>query len=256
MNVDFIGVENVSKAIELSKLTKFTIYRASEKGHYTPIFECIDSDSNENAVEQFNELAKLLNPYIQYKITLFDFAETSLDANGQPVVKKGNNKTQKRHYFTFTLNTAPSLQPSQQPTNPNIGLDVASLRADILKELSKSQEENAILKEIAELKKKFAELDEEDEEDEEDNNSLAGIDKNQIAQILGLINMFKPNQQPPTINGTDDKTPDVFKSNINKAIKTLYKYDKQLDTDLLKLSEIAESKPDTFNMLLSTLRTM
>lgn len=254
MNVDFIGIENVSKAIELSKLTKFTIYRASEKGHYTPIFECIDSDSNETAVEQFNELAKLLNPYIQYKITLFDFAETSLDANGQPVVKKGNNKTQKRHYFTFTLNTAPSLQPSQQPTNPNLGLDVASLRADILKELSKSQEENAILKEIAELKKKFAELDEEEEEEEE--SGLAGIDKNQLGQIIGLINMFKPQNQPTTINGTDEKTPDIFKSNINKAIKTLYKYDKQLDTDLLKLSEIAESKPDTFNMLLSTLRSM
>ena len=255
MNVDFIGIENVSKAIELSKLTKFTIYIASEKGHYTPIFECIDSDSNETAVEQFNELAKLLNPYIQYKITLFDFAETSLDANGQPVVKKGNNKTQKRHYFTFTLNTAPSLQPSQQPTTQTLGLDVASLRADILKELSKSQEENLILKEIAELKQKFAELDEEEEEEEEE-NGLAGIDKNQLGQIIGLINMFKPQNQPPTINGTDEKTPDIFKSNINKAIKTLYKYDKQLDTDLLKLSEIAESKPDTFNMLLSTLRSM
>lgn len=254
MNVDFIGVENVSKAIELSKLTKFTIYRASEKGHYTPIFECVDSDSNETAVEQFNELAKLLNPYIQYKITLFDFAEINEDSNGKPILKKAKHNT-KKHYFTFTLNTAPSLQPSQQPTTQTLGLDVASLRADILKELSKSQEENLILKEIAELKKKFAELDEEEEEEEEE-NGLAGIDKNQLGQIIGLINMFKPQNQPPTINGTDEKTPDVFKSNINKAIKTLYKYNKQLDTDLLKLSEIAESKPDTFNMLLSTLRSM
>ena len=60
-NTDYIGIENVAKAIELSKLTKFTISRANANGHYTPIFDCLDSDSNTTAVEQFNEIAKILN---------------------------------------------------------------------------------------------------------------------------------------------------------------------------------------------------
>ena len=47
-----------------------------------------------------------------------------------------------------------------------------------------------------------------------------------------------------------------MESSMLKALKTLYKYDKNLDTDLLKLSEIAENKPDTFNMLINTLRQM
>ena len=35
MQTDFIGLENVSKAIELSKLTKFSISRMTDKGSYT-----------------------------------------------------------------------------------------------------------------------------------------------------------------------------------------------------------------------------
>ena len=255
-NTDYIGIENVAKAIELSKLTKFTISRANANGHYTPIFDCLDSDSNTTAVDQFNEIAKILNPSIPYKITLFDFAEVLEDENGNTKIKKGRNNT-KKNFFTFILSSSVQIQTNnqQQQHNSLQGFDMASMRAELIKDISKQQEENIILKEITELKKRFAELDEEEEEEEEE-KGLAGIDKTQIAQIVGLINMFKPTNQPPTINGADETNQDIFKNNINKAIKTLYKHNKQLDTDLLKLSEIAENKPDTFNMLISTLRTM
>jgi hypothetical protein len=255
-NTDYIGIENVSKAIELSKLTKFTISRANANGHYTPIFDCLDSDSNTTAVDQFNEIAKILNPSIPYKITLFDFAEVLEDENGQTKIKKGRNNT-KKNFFTFILSSSANIQSNSQQPNNFQGFDMASMRAELIKDISKQQEENIILKEITELKKRFAELDEEEEEEEEEQiNGLGGIDKSQLAQIVGLINMFKPNNQPPTINGADENNQTTFKDNINKAIKTLYKHNKQLDTDLLKLSEIAENKPDTFNMLISTLRTM
>lgn len=253
-NTDYIGIENVAKAIELSKLTKFTISRANANGHYTPIFDCLDSDSNSTAVEQFNEIAKILNPAIPYKITLFDFAEVLEDENGNKKINKGRNNT-KKNFFTFILSSAQVQTNSQQPNSNFSGFDLQSMRAELIKDISKQQEENIILKEITELKKRFAELDEEDEEEEEE-KGLAGIDKTQLAQIVGLINMFKPTNQPPSINGPDENQQDIFKNNINKAIKTLYKHNKQLDTDLLKLSEIAETKPDTFNMLISTLRTM
>ena len=255
-NTDYIGIENVAKAIELSKLTKFTISRANANGHYTPIFDCLDSDSNTTAVDQFNEIAKILNPSIPYKITLFDFAEVLEDENGNKKINKGRNNT-KKNFFTFILSSSAQIQTNSQQPNNFSGFDMASMRAELIKDISKQQEENIILKEITELKKRFAELDEEEEEEEEENNNgLGGIDKAQLAQIVGLINMFKPNNQPPTINGADENSQTTFKNNINKAIKTLYKHNKNLDTDLLKLSEIAENKPDTFNMLISTLRTM
>lgn len=65
--------------------------------------------------------------------------------------------------------------------------------------------------------------------------------------------MFK-NNTPAVLNGTEEQG--TRTENINKAIKLLYKHDKQLDTDLLKLAEIAETKTETFNMLISTLRNM
>ena len=259
MQADYLGHENVSRAIELSKLTKFTISRAGNNGLFTPIFECLDSDSNANAVEQFNEVAKILNTNIPYKITLFDFAEIDTDENGtQKIKKRGGGRDHKKNTFTFILNnTALNYQANQQQIQNNLGVDLANLRADIIKEISKQQEENAILKEISELKKKFAELDEEEEEEEEEKsvNGLTPDMAQQFAQIMGIINMFKKPNTPPTINGTEE-TGNNFKENINKALKVLYKHDKNLDTDLLKLSEIAENKPDTFNMLINTLRQM
>ena len=137
-----------------------------------------------------------------------------------------------------------------------MGYDVNLLRADIIKEIAKAQEDNLILKEIADLKNKLASFEEEEEEEEE--KGLAGIDPNQINQIVGLINMFKPKQQNTTIAGveTDENKPNNtdFKSNINKAIGILYKHDKNLDTDLLKLASIAETSPNTFNMFVNMLR--
>ena len=102
-----------------------------------------------------------------------------------------------------------------------MGYDVSLLRADIIKEIAKAQEDNLILKEIAELKNKLASFEEEEEEEEEE-KGLSGIDPNQINQIVGLINMFKPKQQNTTIAGveTEENKPSNtdFKSNINKAI--------------------------------------
>ena len=257
MQTDFIGLENVSKAIELSKLTKFSISRMTDKGSYTPIFECCDSDQNDKAVEQFNEIAKLLNPFVQYKITLFDFAEITEDEYGQTKIKKGKNNT-KKHFFTFILNNNAALNNNtkQQTDTNNMGYDVNLLRADIIKEIAKAQEDNLILKEIAELKNKLANFEEEEEEEEE--KGLSGIDTNQINQIVGLINLFKPKQQNTTIAGTDEEenkpSNTDFNSNIKKAIGILYKHDKNLDTDLLKLANIAETSPNTFEMFVNMLR--
>ena len=74
-----------------------------------------------------------------------------------------------------------------------------------------------------------------------------------LAQLTGLINLFKGGATPTALSGTEEQSDRI--ENINKAIKTLYKYDKELDKDLLKLAEIAETKNETFKMLISTLRS-
>jgi hypothetical protein len=96
----------------------------------------------------------------------------------------------------------------------------------------------------------------EEEEEEEEKGVLEGLNGLNIANIVTLLqglNLMKaPNKQ--AINGVEDNS--EFKTNINKAIKTLYKNNPKLDSDLLKLADISENNPSMFNMLLNTLRTM
>lgn len=256
MLVDIQGKENVVKFIEASKLSKFSILRAGNTGYNIPIFECLNSNDNSNAVLEFNKIADILSVNIPYKIKLFDFCEEVTNANGDIKIKKSKFASNKMEVI-FVINTALNYQATQQPTTAQVGthsaFDIGNLRADIIKDIAKAQEENLILKEIQELKTKLADLEEE-EETEEEKTGIGGINQDQLSQLFGLINMLKTNSNPATINGINDNQ--TKRDNINKAITILYKYNNQLDQDLLKLSEIAETKNETFNMLISTLRNM
>lgn len=261
-NIDIIGIENVQKYIKASKLSKFTISRANTNGSFLSVFECLNSNNNETAVNEFTKWAEIINNSMPYKIVLFDFAEIVTDDFGNDKIKKAKGKNGKMESI-FVINQSHSFVNSQQPTKEtNIGFDLQAMRNDIINEISKKQEENAILTEIRNLSQRLNNLESQDEDEDEETEqkpNIGGIGMEQIGQIMGLLNMFKTTDTPPVINGTETQSEErkqVFKDNINKAIKVLYKYDTQLDLDLLKLSEIAENKTDTFNMLISTLRNM
>jgi hypothetical protein len=253
MQVDIIGIDNVLKYIESTKKSKFSIYRASgTNGAYMPVFECLESDSNVTAVSKFRDWAEVVNNNVPYKLLVYDFAEISINEDGSKKIKKTGDRSGKMESVFILNNTFTQGAQANQQNQVNAGgYDLAALRESIINDLAKKNEENAILKEIAELRARFTEMDEEDEEEED--NSVAGIQPDQIAQIMGLVNMFK-NGSPAILNGTEEQG--TRTENINKAIKILYKHDKSLDTDLLKLAEIAENKTETFNMLINTLRSM
>jgi hypothetical protein len=255
MQVDIIGIENVLKYIESTKKTKFSIYRATgTNGAYMPVFECLESDTNANAVSKFRDWAEVVNNNVPYKLIVYDFAEVTIAEDGTKKIKKASERNGKMESVFILNNTfTQGQQANQQNQNNSGGYDLAALRESIVSDLAKKHEESAILKEIAELRQRFLDMDAEEEEEEEPDNSIAGIQPDQIAQIMGLVNMFK-SQAPAVLNGTEEQG--TRTENINKAIKLLYKHDKQLDTDLLKLAEIAETKTETFNMLITTLRSM
>jgi hypothetical protein len=253
MQIDIQGLDNILKYIEASKLSKFTIARLGNNNGVTPLFECLDSDTNANAINEFKKIAEVLNNNCAYKIRLFDFAELIQNDSGEIKVKKSKNASNKME-VNFCINSLANFQPTHQQNTNNVSgaFDIGNLRSEIIKDIAKQQEDNAILNEIRELKSKFAEMEE--EEEEEDNKNIGGIEQNQLTQLMGLINLLKTNTNNATINGIDNNQ--TKKDNINKAIKILYKYDNELDKDLLKLSELAETKTDTFNMLIQSLRSM
>jgi len=254
-NVDIIGLDNVIKYIKASKLSKFTIQRAGNNGSYMSVFECINSNSNEHAINEFSAWAEVVNNSMPYKIVLFDFAEVITDDTGESRVKKSKSKSGKMESI-FIINPVHSGAHSTTHKHEGMGFDAATMRQDIINELAKQQEQNAVLNEIKKLSERLEKIEEEEEEEEEEtkSNTIGGIDMSQMAQIMGLINMFKGNNTPPVINGIDD-TEDK-KNNIVKAINILHKNDPLLDIHLLKLADLSINKPETFKMMLGMLDNM
>jgi len=255
MQIDITGSDNVIKYIKAAAMSKFSIQKVNGNGNFTTMFDCVDSNTVDSAVKQFEKLTDVLNQNIVYKIVLFDFADISQDTAGATIIKKAKNGARRLDAFFILNNSAVNVQAGTTQNNTYMP-DVATLKAELLKDIAKQQEDNLILQELKILKSKFAEMEE--EEEEEETEGIAGIKPEQLTQIMGLVNMFKTGGAAATINGeavtaevTDDRS-----AKLNKAIKILYKHDKELHNDLLKLAEIAETKTDTFNMLISTLRGM
>jgi hypothetical protein len=252
MEVDVIGIDNIIENIKLTGLTKFSIERVGSSKNSLPIYELLNSNSNDKAVIEFRKWATIYNNSIPYKITLFNKLETAVDEFGNEKQSKSKGKFEKSEFY-FRINDSPSnLSYGTQTYNLNGVADRETIRREILKE----QEENDIKNQIASLSSKIDAMMSEEEEEEEEKGVLEGLNGLNIANIVTLLqglNLMKaPNKQ--AINGVEDNS--EFKTNINKAIKTLYKNNPKLDSDLLKLADISENNPSMFNMLLNTLRTM
>jgi hypothetical protein len=260
MNVDILGSENVTSFIRLSNFIKFTIYQNNSNGNYMPLYDCNDSNSNDFAIHSFEKISEILNKNNIYKIVCYNEVETITDKNGNEKPRKASGKTGKA-CITFTLSNNNNFSKSvNNDTTNNNSVDLIAFRKEIVKEISQQNEQNEILNEIKNLRERFNQLDQEEEEEEEEQqpNSIAGINTDQLGQIMNLVNLFKK-QPAPSLNGIDETETEIqtdFKNNINKALKILYKHNKNLDQDLLKLANLAENKTDTFNFLITSLRSM
>jgi hypothetical protein len=254
MEVDVIGIDNIIENIKLTGLTKFSIERVGANKGSLPIFELLNSNSNDKAVLEFKKWASIFNNTIPYKITLFNKLDTSVDEFGNEKQSKSKSKTEKSEFY-FRINDNPSnFSFATQTHNLNGVADRESIRREILKE----QEDNDIKNQIAMLSAKIdGMMADEDEDEDEDKGILDGLNGLNISNIVTLLqglNLMKQNNvNKNAINGVDNTE---FKDNINKAIKILYKNNNKLDSDLLKLAEISENNPNMFNMLLNTLRGM
>ena len=248
MEADIIGLNKILDCIKGSNFTKLAVYRYPQNSGNIPVFEKLNSKSNHELVRDFNDWGKNIDNSVIYEINLFDDVSVTFDDNGQEKLKRSASKTGKaKFYIQFKKDTNSNNYNSNGSNN-----DMANIVSLVSENLRKSQEDNLILKELAELKSKIT-IMEDDEEEEE--TGLAGLNTQSIGQIISAIQMLSGNQSAPTtsvINGVlDDK-----KENIKKAINILYKYDPDLDQDLLKLSSLAENNNSTFKMLLTTLRNM
>jgi len=248
MEADIIGLNKILDCIKGSNFTKLAVYRYPQNSGNIPVFEKLNAKSNHELVKDFNEWGKNIDNSVVYEINLFDNVLVSFDENGQEKLKRDNAKNGKAKFFIqFKKDNNNSY------SNGSNNTDMATIVGLVSENLRKSQEDNLILKELAELKTKITIMEEEEEEEEE--TGLAGLKAENIGQFISALQMLSGNNSQPTtsvINGVMEEK----KENIKKAIGILYKYDPDLDQDLLKLSSLAENNNATFKMLLTTLRNM
>jgi len=249
MEADIIGLNKILDCIKGSSFTKLAVYRYPQNSGNIPVFEKLNAKSNYELVKDFNEWGKNIDNSVIYEINLFDNVLVSFDENGQEKLKRDNAKNGKaKFYIQFKKDS----NNSNYSNNSN-NTDMATIVGLVSENLRKSQEDNLILKELADLKSKITIMEEEEEEEEE--TGLAGLKAENIGQFISALQMLSGNKSQPTtsvINGVMEEK----KENIKKAIGILYKYDSDLDQDLLKLSSLAENNNATFKMLLTTLRNM
>jgi hypothetical protein len=249
MEADIIGLNKILDCIKGSSFTKLAVYRYPQNSGNIPVFEKLNAKSNHELVKDFNDWGKNIDNSVIYEINLFDNVLVSFDENGQEKLKRDNAKNGKaKFYIQFKKDSN-----NNSYSNGSNNTDMATIVGLVSENLRKSQEDNLILKELAELKNKITIMEE--DEDEEEETGLAGLKPENIGQFISALQMLSGNVSKPTtsvINGVMEEK----KENIKKAIGILYKYDPDLDQDLLKLSSLAENNNATFKMLLTTLRNM
>jgi hypothetical protein len=206
-------------------------------------------------------------------------AETSGDYRAQRTKKKTNKVR-----FTFSL--MPNENFGRQPNYGGNNMsreDVGKMLSDAIEKLSAKQREDELMKRLAGIEARLN--DEDEEEDEEDTDIFDKIErvvdkikdsdkkkkKKEKVREIEAVNGFEDEdedeeeEEEDAILGSDEDEPasasvktkrnkEEVKANLKKAIGILYKYDTDLDRDLLKLAKIAQNNRPMFNTLLESLR--
>jgi hypothetical protein len=246
METDYQGGNSVANLIEITGLTKFRITRVGINKNAVPVYEHIGAGSNEKAVAKFREWASLTDNCLPYDMELFNTKEDS-EERGEEIHNKKQGKILR---FTFCLNKAEKYAPQQQQQQ-GTG-NVTELIENALLKQKAFYENNELMKRLEVMDAKLNEYMEAEDEDEDDQAELSGLNNPNIINLLGLLSKALSGNKPTVVNGL--KSEQI--TNINTAIKILSKYDDQIDTDLLKLANLAENNTPTFEMLLKTLRSM
>lgn len=245
MQTDHTGVDEVAGAIKLSKKTKFRITKAGVQKNSFPVYESTDTTTNEKAVQRFLEWAEITDNCIPYNLELFSNKEED-EAEGLEYNKKLGNRR-----FTFKLNKEEKYSGHHQQQNQPL-IDQSALIENALLKQKAFYENNELMKRLEAMDQKLKEYMEEEDLEEDDRSELSGLNNPNVLNLIGLLSKAFNNNKPTVVNGVT--TEQI--NNINKAVKILSKYDDQIDTDLLKLANLAETNTATFEMLLKTLRSM
>lgn len=253
-NVDFMGIEAVSKMITQSNLKKFIIFRQGSPKGSTPVYDCSFTNSNAGALKNFKDWSSNIvqfNPTnnLAYDILLFNNEGDQADDE-----KEGKRINKIRFSFMLQPGSERSENRSMAPQIDIAGEIEKGIRMALLE-----QENQRLKRELEEI-----ELEEEEEDDEPDQEDAIG-------KVINLISEINKSNQGVKIAGDDsldqnltdqkksglsDQERARINQSIKKSIQILWSKNKQLDKDLEKLADLSQKNGFLFEMILQKLRSM
>jgi len=278
MSIDVIGINSVANLITQSKLNKFIIYRDGSLKGSVPVFENVNSPSTAKARESFIDWANNImnsNPSNTSVYEIFIFDEKALEDEDEEneseqegarrrISKRKSNKI--RFRFQLASNNFGSMgaMQQQQPQGNYVTReDMATLLNEALVKAEEVKTKNEILQRLERIEEEMSSEDEDEDGEQSGNDTLGRVEKLfDRFETLGKFGSKKTQQpinEPAQVNGVEEQSKATgrdIKANINKAITKLYKFDKDLDLDLLKLAELAEKDNAQFAMFVGALRKM
>lgn len=264
-SVDYIGIESVCNIIKQTDLKRFLIYRQNAAKGSTPVYDCSHTTNNAAAVKSFKDWAENMcrfnpNNFLCYDLLLFNDFEEGMDENSKdPHSESSRGRKKGKIRFCFALNAQAGAYGQQQN---GIGSSV-----NVEDAIARGIQAGLMQKELEDLRRKVKELEEEDddEDDEPQNTSTDWIGQLIKSQLLNggsnsdIINgelegMTSDKTKKKNLHDFTDDQVKKKTENVNKALKVLWKHNKELDSDLLRLANLAENDKEVFILLLAKLR--
>lgn len=258
--VDAVGVASIAAIIKQSGLQKISIVKYGSAKGVLPVFEDNDSKTNDRIVKGFTDWANNILLGNQYNDTVYEVVLYNEPPEEEPDEDTGEKKTIKRGYYRankmkFNFQLFRSGQPNQQQ-NERVSGHADPYTPEKLSELVNNEIlKNELLRRLTAVENDVNELFDMIADIQE--NDVSGTEENKTNQYLDkLINLMNGKTgKSAQVNGTGNE-PEKVKENINKAIKILYKHDKQIDVHLLKLANLAETNTLLFNQIVESLEKM
>lgn len=251
--IDLIGIEAVCAYIRATGFNHFYIHKYNSNAGAFPLYEH-SARNNNDAAEAFKNWAALCNPDANlnyYSITVCEVAEGT-----EENARKQRNKKYKMS-FVLTDHNGHAKPQNSNTSFSNPGSDYLN-RKDVAAMIEDKYELAFLRLKVQDLTTENKELKEDLDDAEDEIEKLEKQIGESAPDYLSILNNFmgdkkktEPAKEGATLSGVS--VTDEQKTKINTAVKTLLKYDADLDVHLAKLAKLAKEDTPKFKVLLSYL---
>lgn len=238
MPAEFVGLDNICKNLSRYDFDGIAVFRGKEEPFRRYATE---GESSENLIDAFESwandmLASNANNFQTYKIQLYEFPEEAKKRRGTVS-------------FSFQLVPTPNSNPFVKKSDNQVSGDM--VHKDTMLALIENER---LRNQLYQLENRLSEIENQNDDDddiEENVGMIGAIEeavKDRLPQLIDLaIGYFSTKKQPMAMS---------LGANIDEILAEFRVINPSIDSDLHKLLNLAKTKPDLFNMLITQLRAM